>query len=159
MGNRYLRRLLYLAAIAQVSARRRGEAGEDLLWKIIGRKKSKHAANVLSDLLIQIPEGEEIGSFKAYGTCDTRKCHNAIADRSAHAVVPPRKNGKPWKAIRAGARRDGDALREPKVRAAKLLAQRLMARDFDLQVFELQVRIAVLNGCAALGIPVPEAVG
>lgn len=29
MGNRYLRRLLYLGAMAQVSARRRGEAGED----------------------------------------------------------------------------------------------------------------------------------
>jgi transposase len=27
MGNKYLRRLLYLGAIAQVSARRRGEAG------------------------------------------------------------------------------------------------------------------------------------
>ena len=44
MGNRYLRRLLYLGAswrrhafgvMAQVSARRRGEPGEDWLWKII----------------------------------------------------------------------------------------------------------------------------
>lgn len=36
----------------------------------------------------------------------------------------------------------------------KLLGQRLMARDFDRQVAELQVRIAVLNGYTALGIPV-----
>lgn len=36
----------------------------------------------------------------------------------------------------------------------KLLAQRLMARDFDRQVAEIQVRIAVLNGYTALGIPV-----
>jgi len=56
-------------------------------------------------------------------------------------------------------RRDEDALREPKVREAKLLGQRLMARDFDRQVAELQVRIAVLNGYTALGIPVTEAVG
>ena len=63
-------------------------------------------------------------------------------------------------------RRDKDALREPKVREAKLLGQRLMARDFDRQVAELQVRIAVLqvriavlNGYTALGIPVTEAVG
>ena len=41
----------------------------------------------------------------------------------------------------------------------KLLGQRLMARDFDRQVAELQVRIAVLNGYTALGIPVTEAVG
>ncbi|MGB4826650.1 MAG: IS5/IS1182 family transposase, partial [Paracoccaceae bacterium] len=41
----------------------------------------------------------------------------------------------------------------------KLLGQRLMARDFDRQIAELQVRIAVLNGYTALGIPVTEAVG
>ena len=56
-------------------------------------------------------------------------------------------------------RRNEDALREPKVREAKLMGQRLMARDFDRQVAELQVRIAVLNGYTALGIPVTEAVG
>ena len=38
-------------------------------------------------------------------------------------------------------------------------AQRLMARDFERQVAELQVRIAVLNGDTALGIPVTEPVG
>ena len=32
----------------------------------------------------------------------------------------------------------------------KLMGQRLMARDFDRQVAELQVRIAVLNGYTAL---------
>jgi hypothetical protein len=35
----------------------------------------------------------------------------------------------------------------------KLLGQRLMARDFDRQVAEVEVRIAILNGYAALGIP------
>lgn len=49
MGNRYLRRLLYLGAIAQVSARRRGEAGEDWLWRIINRKKPKQAAIALAN--------------------------------------------------------------------------------------------------------------
>ena len=41
----------------------------------------------------------------------------------------------------------------------KLSGQSLMARDFDRQVAELQVRIVVLNGYTALGIPVTEAVG
>jgi transposase len=49
MGNRYLRRLLYLGAIAQVSARRRGEPGEDWLWKIIQRTKPKQAAIALAN--------------------------------------------------------------------------------------------------------------
>ena len=41
----------------------------------------------------------------------------------------------------------------------KLLGQRLSAREFGRQVAELQIRIAVLNGFAALGIPITEAMG
>ena len=41
----------------------------------------------------------------------------------------------------------------------KLLGQRLTARDFDRQVAEVQVRIAVMNGYTALGIPVTQTVG
>ena len=41
----------------------------------------------------------------------------------------------------------------------KLLGQRLMARDFDREVAEAQVRIAILNGYTALGIPVTKAMG
>ncbi|RAK11275.1 hypothetical protein ATI53_105133, partial [Salipiger aestuarii] len=35
----------------------------------------------------------------------------------------------------------------------------VMARDFDRQVAEIQIRVAVLNRYTALGIPVTEAVG
>ncbi|RBP77908.1 DDE family transposase [Rhodobacter sp. 140A] len=56
-------------------------------------------APVLPDLLDQIPEDQEIGSVTADGAYDTRKCHDAIADRGAHAVIPPRRNAKPWKVI------------------------------------------------------------
>ena len=41
----------------------------------------------------------------------------------------------------------------------KLLGQRLMARDFDRQVAEFQVRVAVMNGFTALGIPETQAIG
>jgi len=41
----------------------------------------------------------------------------------------------------------------------KLLGQQLAARDFDRQVAEFQVRVAVMNGFTALGIPVTEAMG
>jgi hypothetical protein len=41
----------------------------------------------------------------------------------------------------------------------KLLGQRMSARDFDRQVAEFQIRVAVLNGFTALGIPLTEVVG
>ncbi len=41
----------------------------------------------------------------------------------------------------------------------KLLGQRLMARDFDRQIAEFQVRVAVPNSYTALGIPVTKVAG
>ena len=41
----------------------------------------------------------------------------------------------------------------------KLLGQSLMSRDFDRQVAEIQIRVAVLNRYTALGIPVTVPVG
>ena len=57
---------------------------------------------MLPELLDQIPPDVEIGSVTADGAYDTRKCHDAVADRGAHAVIPPRKNAKPWKPSTAG---------------------------------------------------------
>ena len=48
---------------------------------------------------------------------------------------------------------------ETKMHCVKLLGQRLMARDFDRQVAEFEVRVAVLSGFTALGIPVTEVLG
>ena len=41
---------------------------------------------VLPDLLSQTPAGEKIGSVTADGDYDTRKCHDAIADRCAQGL-------------------------------------------------------------------------
>jgi len=41
----------------------------------------------------------------------------------------------------------------------KLLGQRPMARDFDREVAQFRVRVAVLNGYTATGIPVTKVVG
>tara|TARA_R110000787_G_scaffold281671_2_gene393128 strand:- start:6925 stop:7755 length:831 start_codon:yes stop_codon:yes gene_type:complete len=138
-------------------------------------------APVLPDLLSQISPEQEISSVTADGAYDTRNCHDAIADRGAHAVIPPRKNAKPWKPTTAGAVARNEALRaskylgrtiwrnwsgyhrrsraETKMNCMKLLGQRLMARDFDRQVAEVQVRIAIMNEYTARGIPVTKAVG
>jgi len=48
---------------------------------------------------------------------------------------------------------------ETTMHCEKLLVQRLSERDFDRQVAERQVRIAVLNGCTALDIRITETLG
>ncbi|CUH59957.1 IS5 family transposase [Thalassobacter stenotrophicus] len=138
-------------------------------------------APMLPDLLSQIPPDQELGSVTADGAYDTRKCHDAIAARNAHAVIPPRKNAKMWKPDTAGAKARNEAVRsskylgralwrnltgyhrrsrvETKMHCVKLLGQRLLARDFDRQVAEIQIRAAILNGFTALGIPRTVAVG
>ena len=68
-------------------------------------------APVLLDLLGQIPEGEPIASITADGAYDTRGCRDAIANRGADAVIPPRRNAKPWKKDSPGAAGRNEALR------------------------------------------------
>ena len=75
-------------------------------------------APMLPELLSQIPADIEIGSVTADGAYDTRKCHDTIADRGANAVIPPRKNAKPWKPSTAGA-----IARNETLRAAKYLGR------------------------------------
>ena len=65
---------------------------------------------MLPELLNQIPSDQDIGSVTADRAYDTRKCHEAIAARDAHAVVPPRKNAKPWKPTSTGAIARNDAV-------------------------------------------------
>ena len=136
-------------------------------------------APMLPELLDQIPPEQEIGSVTGDGAFDTRKCHDAIAARGAVAIIPTRKNAKPWKPDTAGALARNEILRtskrigraiwrrwsgyhrrsrvETKMHCIKLLGQRLSARDFDRQVAEFQVRVAILNGFTALGIPDTQA--
>ena len=138
-------------------------------------------APMLPELVNQIPPDQDIESVNADGAYDTRKCHNAIAARNAHAVIPPRKNAKPWKPTSAGAIARNEAVNasrylgralwrrwsgyhrrrrvESKMNCIKLLGQSLMARDFDCQVAEIQIRIAVLNRYTALGIPTTKPAG
>jgi hypothetical protein len=54
-------------------------------------------APMLPELLNQIPPGQVVGCVTVDWAYDTRKCHEAIAARDAKAVIPTRKNAKPWK--------------------------------------------------------------
>ena len=138
-------------------------------------------APMLPEVLKQVPPDLKIGSVTADGACDTLKCPDAIAERNAHAVIPPRKNAKLWKPTSNGAIARNQAVEasrylgrtlwqrwsgyhrrsrvETKMHCVKRLGQSFMARDFDRQVAEIQNRIAVLNRYTALGIPVTEPVG
>lgn len=49
MGNRYIRRLLYLGAMGVISARKRSDPGEDWLGRMLGKKPLKLAAIALAN--------------------------------------------------------------------------------------------------------------
>ena len=106
---------------------------------------------MLPELLNQIPDDQLIGKLTADGAYDTRGCHAAIAARSACAVIPARKNARPWLENTPGAQARNDTVRstrrlgrtiwrrwsgyhrrslvETKMRCFKLLGERVMARD------------------------------
>ena len=128
---------------------------------------------VLPELLDQIPGGEEIGTVTADGAYDTRRCHTAIIDRQATAIIPIRKNGRPWKEDCPAAIARNETLRatrqygrafwkrwtgyhvrsriEAKMRCLKAFGERISARDPDRQTAEIHIRIALMNHFSALG--------
>ena len=128
---------------------------------------------VLPDLLDQIPAGEDIGTVTADGAYDTRRCHTAIIDRQATAIIAIRKDGRPWKEDCPAAIARNETLRatrhygrafwkrwtgyhvrsriEAKMRCLKAFGERIAARDPDRQTAEIQIRIALMNRFAALG--------
>lgn len=133
-------------------------------------------APTLPDLLAQIPKNERILSVGGDGAYDTRGCHAAIAARGADAVIPVRRNGRPWTKDGPGVDARNEALRatrhlgraiwkkwsgyhrrslaETKMHCFKLLGDRVAARTFDRQTTELKVRAAVLNRFSEIGTPV-----
>ncbi|WP_370159470.1 IS5 family transposase [Limimaricola soesokkakensis] len=128
---------------------------------------------VLPDLPEQIPDDEPIGTVTADGAYDTRRRHAAIIERQAAAIIPIRKNGRPWKEDGPAALARNDILRatrhfgrafwrrwtgyhlrsrvEAKIRCLKALGGRIAARDPDRQTAEVHIRIALMNRFSALG--------
>jgi hypothetical protein len=130
---------------------------------------------ILPDLLAQVPEGEEIASVTGDGAYDTRSAYEAAAGRNAALLVPPRRNGKPWKTRTAGAGERNETIRavrhlgrrvwkrwsgyhrrslaETAISRLKRLGERLAAHDPARQVAEVQIRCAILNTYNRLGMP------
>ena len=68
-------------------------------------------APMLPELLAQIPEDEPRHSVSADGAYDAKACHETIASRQAAAIIPTRKNAKPWADDKAGAQARNEILR------------------------------------------------
>ena len=77
-------------------------------------RASSRDSPMLPELLDQIPADVELGTVTADGPYDTRRCHDAFADRGADAVIPPRKHDKPWSPSTAGAIARNEAIRASK---------------------------------------------
>ena len=127
----------------------------------------------LPELLDQAPENEPIGTVTADGAYDTRRCYAAIIERDATAIIPIRRNGRPWKENRPAARARTETLRatrhygwafwkrwtgyharsriEARMRCLKAFGERIAARDPDRQTAEIHIRIALMNRFSALG--------
>ena len=132
-------------------------------------------APVLPDLLAQIPANEPISSVGGDGAYDTKKCHAAIAGRNAAAVIPVRRNGRPWTKEGPGVEARNETLHaikrlgrtlwkkwsgyhrrslvETKMHCFKLLGPRVQSRTFDRQITELKVRAAILNRFSKISKP------
>ena len=89
-----------------------------------------------------------------------------ISDRHAHAVIPPRKNARPWKDKKLGSLERNEPLKtvkrlgrslwkkwsgyhrrslvETKMHCIKLLGDKLSARSFDSQVNEIHAPCVVV---------------
>jgi hypothetical protein len=128
---------------------------------------------VLPDLLAQIPADQAIGTVTADGAYDTRTCHAAIAERGGTAVIPIRKNGRPWKEDCPAARSRNETLRttrhfgrafwkrltgyharsriEAQMLRLKAFGDRITSRDPDRQTAEIHTRVALMNRFSALG--------
>ena len=132
-------------------------------------------SQVLGDLLNQIPSDVEIDSVYTDGAYDTKLCRQVISERHAHAVIPPRKNARPWKDKKLGSLERNELLKtikrlgrtlwkkwsgyhrrslvETKMHCIKLLCDKLSARNLQSQVNEIHARVAVLNKFTDLGRP------
>lgn len=132
-------------------------------------------SEVLPALLAQV-EGE-VSQVSGDGAYDTQGTHAAIADRGATATIPPREGAVAWGGdhprdailaeIAAKGRRRWKqeagyhrrSLAENMMYRLKQLGERLFSREFERQVVEAHVRVAILNQFTYLGMPQSARVG
>ncbi len=128
-----------------------------------------HDSEVFPDLLAQV-DGE-VSQVSADGAYDTAGTHAAIRERDAKATIPPREDAVTWgndpprdallaeiqSKGRAGWKEDSGyhrrSIAENMMYRLKQLGDRLFSREFDRQVAESHVRVAIINRFTCLGMP------
>ena len=128
-----------------------------------------HDSEVFPDLLAQV-DGE-VSQVSADGAYDTAGTHAAIRERDAKATIPPREDAVTWgndhprDALLAAIQSKGRAgwkensgyhrrsIAENMMYRLKQLGDHLFSREFDRQVAESHVRVAIINPFTYLGIP------
>ena len=136
-------------------------------------------ATQAEELLSQLDPAELLASVSGDGAYDTRGFYRTVCSRGAAVIVPPRRNGKPWKdraesaqarnATLAAARhlrwrlwkKWSGYLRRSLVETTmgrfKQLGERLATRQPEQQVAEVHVHCVILNTFNRLGMPVTVA--
>lgn len=121
-----------------------------------------------------MPPEDQICTVSGDGAYDTRRCHKAILDRDAAAVIPIRKNGRLWKEDCPAATARNEILRatrhlgrviwkrwtgyharsriEGKMRCRKSFGESIASQDPDRQTAEIHNRIALMNRFNELGM-------
>jgi hypothetical protein len=134
-------------------------------------------AKVLPGLLDQLDPHEPIDSVSADGSYDTRRCHEAIRQRGARALIPPREGALEWPDLADGQTHPRTAIvRQVAQQGMKhwkqtsgyhrrslaetaffrfktLFSEKLKNRRFDTQTTETYVRLAAMNIMTRLGMP------
>jgi IS5 family transposase len=131
---------------------------------------------IVPDVLEQVPGA--IAQVSADGAYDTHRCYEALEERGARAVIPPRRNAKLWQHKRCGGapwQRDENlrVIRHQGRRRWKqasgyhrrslvettffrlktLFGPALRSRQFPQQATELFLKVAALNRMTHLGMP------
>lgn len=128
-------------------------------------------AVVVADLLEQVPLNEAVLSLTGDVAYDTQPVYEAVIQRGAVPITPPRKNARIRKGDAFGYRNAALAacrclgrriwevwsgyhrrsLVESKMNCIKRLGERGISRTFERQVNELHIRAAILNRFTELG--------
>ena len=135
------------------------------------------AAEVFPDLLEQLPAEERLASVAADGAYETQTCHNALLNRGARALIPPRAGAAAWppradgrthprtamvthiqqhgrKAWQIHSGYHRRSLAEPAMsRLTILFGERLRQHRFETQTTEAYARLAAMNSMTRLGMP------
>lgn len=133
-------------------------------------------ADVLPDLLDQLPPDTSVDIVGGDGAYDSKQCHAVIAERGARPSIPPRDGASSWPEATPGAAWRNEVIdviakssrREWKkasgyhrrslvenlmYRLKTLTGDRLWAREVGSQATEVAIRAEVLNRMAVLARP------